>query len=302
MITPEELSLHPRTAEAWAFLGAKYTILNRTLEYILTHFDAQYLRFSEDLFSFASQRPGGLEKALCAFIRYSNEYLVLQARLNKEGKYLHSSYAEVNRTVYQGDVMDRYYLDGLLLSQPLWPNHYRMGLYFQSCLAKVGPAARVLDVPTGPGCYSLLLARHLQFDSLDAFDISPHAIEYASQLLTTATPSGRVNCRVGNVLELEPVPTYDMISCGELLEHLEQPQLLLAKLRALLKPGGTIFLTTAIFAAAIDHIFLLRNVLETQTLLREYFTIESELILPVTLEEYHPGMDRVPINYACVLR
>jgi 2-polyprenyl-3-methyl-5-hydroxy-6-metoxy-1,4-benzoquinol methylase len=302
MITDDTLAAYPLTTRAWDILSRRYVVFQKTLKYLREHFDQPYLEFSEGLMQTVEASPGGLEGALKAFIRYSNEYLVLQARLNKDGRYLHSSYAEVNRSVYQGETMDAYYLDGLFLSQALWPNHYRMGLYFLKYRDCAGPGARVMDVPTGPGFYSLLFARHFQFAQLDSFDISARAIEYTRRILAREKPAGQINLRVANILEGEAAPTYDFICCGELLEHLEDPRLLLAKLKTWLKPGKTLFLTTAIYAAAIDHIFLMRNVGETRALLREFFTIESELILPVTLEDFREDMDRVPINYACVLK
>lgn len=301
MITDETLARYPLTARAWAYVNRRYVIFQGSLKHLRRDFDEDYLSFTEGLMQLVERGGRTLEDALDAFIRYSNEYLVLQARLNKEGRYLHASYAEVNRAVYQSEVMDQYYLDGLFLSQALWPNHFRMTRYFLDCRGCTHPGARVLDVPTGPGMYSLLLARHFAFQRLDSVDISARAVEYARRVLQSASPVGEVRCRVENVFAMEVAPIYDFVCCGELLEHLEDPRALLARLNELIKQDGTLFLTTAIYAAAIDHIYLFRNVAEVRALLDEFFTIRSELILPVTLVEYRDDMDRVPINYACVL-
>ncbi len=44
-------------------------------------------------------------------------------------------------------------------------------------------------------------------------------------------------------LELEPA-SFDLVLCGDIVEHLRDPQAALARLRPLLKPGGRLVLST----------------------------------------------------------
>lgn len=303
MITPEMLARHPRIAAVFGALERRYPLYQKTARHIFAHLDEEYLAFAERLLVALDVAPEAGAARLDAFVAYSQEFLVLQARLAREGRYLYRSYAEVSAHVYQNPRMDRYYLDGLLLSQFLWPNHYRMARSLLDLKDRTGPRAAILDVPCGTGLQSLLLASHFHFARLAAVDVSPFSVAYARRLLEAARgPDARVSIAEGDVFQLAEDPRFDLIVCGELLEHLENPGELLTKLGRLLAPGGSIFLTTAIYAAAIDHIYLFSHVREVRDLLSAQFRIESELVLPASLEAYRPEMEPAPINYACVLR
>jgi cyclopropane fatty-acyl-phospholipid synthase-like methyltransferase len=93
---------------------------------------------------------------------------------------------------------------------------------------------------------------------------------------------------------------WDRVICGELLEHLECPDELLKKLDSLISTEGKIFLTAAIWAASIDHIYLFKSAKEVRELLNKYFKIERELVLNVFSNKKSED-ERTPINYACIL-
>ena len=139
---------------------------------------------------------------------------------------------------------------------------------------------------------------------MDAFDISPHSVEYTKQILDLSKVNlSALNAQVFNLFDMSEKTKYDFIICGELLEHIENPQEALKVLHGLLKPQGRIFLTTAVYAAAIDHIYLFETVGEVREMIyRTGFKTDSELILPLSFKKYDPTMVREPINYACILR
>ncbi len=103
-----------------------------------------------------------------------------------------------------------------------------------------------------------------------------------------------------DVFHLPEDQKYDRLICGELLEHLEQPEELLAKLARLSAPGAKLFVTTAVWAANIDHIYLYSTAQEVRDQLAPYFSLESELVLNVR-DGFGPEDARTPINYACIL-
>ena len=276
----------------------KYPLATGSLKHILSEFDSRYFEFADALLQARfrhSSEDAELDRAVEAFVKYTHEFMVLQMKLRKTKQYLHSSFEEVNQAVYQNSLMNDYYLDGLLLSQVLWPNHYKMLVYFEDFIQSHS-FEQALEVPVGTGVYSWDLIHRSSFKGrLDCFDISSHSIEFAKNLIGD-TPRYEVE----NVFNQDG--SYDLIVCGELLEHLENPQDLLEKLLALLKKDGRVFLTTAIFAAAIDHIYLFRDATEVREMLTQYFAIESELVLPVSLKPHQEGMRDEPINYACILK
>lgn len=307
MITDDQLSVYPNIQFLLNFVKKHYFIYNKTYKYILENFDNKYLDFSEKILNILKKiRPDEKEykDSILSFIKFSHEYLILQGQLNRDGKYLYSTFDEVNENVYQDNKMGDYYLDGLMLSQVLWPNHYKMLQYFMEQNNSTNDTSIILEVPSGTGIYSFLAANNFKFSELHAVDISPFSKAYTEKLLDHLRDGrSKISTILKSVFELDNFNTYDFIISGELLEHLEDPGEFLDRLGRLMKQGGKLFLTTAIWAANIDHIYLFRNVEEVRDMLLKYFsTIESELILPATLKEFTPDMERIPINYACVLK
>jgi 2-polyprenyl-3-methyl-5-hydroxy-6-metoxy-1,4-benzoquinol methylase len=104
-------------------------------------------------------------------------------------------------------------------------------------LAAVGTGKRVLDV----GCSTGYLARPLseRGNTIVGIELDPVAARAAEQFCERVL--------VGDVekmeLPLEP-SSFDVVLCGDVVEHLRDPVASLARLRRFLKPGGRIVLST----------------------------------------------------------
>jgi len=71
------------------------------------------------------------DRAVDNFIALSQEFLNLQAELERTGKYHHGSFQVVKREIYDNPaVMEGRYLPGLLLSQAFWINHQKILRFF----------------------------------------------------------------------------------------------------------------------------------------------------------------------------
>jgi 2-polyprenyl-3-methyl-5-hydroxy-6-metoxy-1,4-benzoquinol methylase len=241
------------------------------------------------------------DKALTDFIALSEEFVRLQVELDATGHYKYSNYEEVRAAVYDNaEVMDNRYLNGLLLSQAFWINHYKMLTYFIDRFCSPGSATgTLLEVPSGTGIFISEFARRNPGWRATAVDLSDSSVAFTRDV--ARLNGARVEARKADIFELPEEARFDRIICGELLEHLEQPELLLAKLARLLEPDGTIFLTTAVWAANIDHIYLYVSAGEARDMIAKYFAIESELVLNVK-DGAGPADERTPINYACIAR
>jgi 2-polyprenyl-3-methyl-5-hydroxy-6-metoxy-1,4-benzoquinol methylase len=90
---------------------------------------------------------------------------------------------------------------------------------------------------------------------------------------------------------------------GEVLEHVEQPELFLRRIAELAADDAFIFITTCINAPAVDHIYLWRTTDELEDMIRDSgLSIVEPLRLPYegkTLEESRD--QQLPINVAYVL-
>jgi len=221
----------------------------------------------------------------------------LQHQLERTGRYACTSYEEARRTIYDRvDVMATTYLHSLLLSHAFWPNHARAFEVFRDRFCAAGTTGRVLEVPTGTGLYVAEFARRNPGWDARGVDLSAAAVELAGRVARHR--GARVELACGDVFEL--AGAYDRVICGELLEHVEDPDALLVRLGALLAPGGRLFLTTAIWAASADHIYLFESAADVRRTLARRFEIVEDWVIPVEADA-SPDAERVPMSYACVL-
>jgi SAM-dependent methyltransferase len=106
-----------------------------------------------------------------------------------------------------------------------------------SFVHSLGDAERALDVGCGDG----RLTAELSALKVCAVDVSPVALE-------------RARLRLGaeaDLLEVDPdapLPLedsrFDLVLCAETLEHVRDVQLLLSEIRRVLRPGGSVAITT----------------------------------------------------------
>jgi 2-polyprenyl-3-methyl-5-hydroxy-6-metoxy-1,4-benzoquinol methylase len=104
-------------------------------------------------------------------------------------------------------------------------------------LAHVPDGARVLDV----GCSSGYLARPLVARGCTVVgnERDPRAAEAAREICSEV--------HVGDVEKMPlPLPpaSFDVVLCGDLIEHLRDPEAFLTRIRPLLRPDGRLVLTT----------------------------------------------------------
>jgi SAM-dependent methyltransferase len=109
--------------------------------------------------------------------------------------------------------------------------------HLRDFVRSLGRAERALDLGCGDGA----LTAELDAAELSAADVSGVALERARRRLG---PEARL-------VELEPdapLPfgdgDFDLVLCAETIEHVRDLQLLLSELRRVLRPGGTLALTT----------------------------------------------------------
>lgn len=214
--------------------------------------------------------PGETELAAAVdgYSRFALEVVRLQVRFERDREYMHKSYVEVAAAVYANETyMRTCYLPGLLLSHYLWPHHFRQMRFFEEVfvgeMVRQG-AEQFYDIGPGTGFYSRLALMGAPHTTGLGFDISPSSQEFAEGHVKAFGAGARYRVELRDVVERPPVPV-DWLICVEVLEHLEDPQMFLAALRGLLRPGGTGFITAALNAPNADHIYLYRTAEEVKT-------------------------------------
>ena len=100
-----------------------------------------------------------------------------------------------------------------------------------------------------------------------------------------AVDRGKVKILEVDFLQFNPDVLFSCIVMGEVLEHVERPELFLEKVAKLAEEDAYIFVTTAVNSPAIDHIYLFRSSEEVEQLMRNCgLEITDKLCLP------HPGV------------
>ena len=224
-------------------------------------------RFDETAARFLTWLEGargeeGLAPTVDAFARFSSDVVLAQARYEASGRYAHASFQTAHDEVYsRRDVMDEY-LWGVYLTNFLWAHHFEiMRFYEDRFLARLPADAAVVEIAPGHGGWGVW-AMHVRPDaSLRGFDISPSSIAIASRIADAAGVGDRVVYEQRNALDLASMEAdvADAVICSFLVEHLETPERLFEVIGKILRPGGRAFITGALTAAQVDHIYEFRR-------------------------------------------
>lgn len=102
--------------------------------------------------------------------------------------------------------------------------------------------ARVLDVGCGGGLLSEALSR--KGAAVTGIDLAAGMVEVAR--LHAAEEGLDIDYRMAaaETLATDPAQSFDVITCMEMLEHVPHPQQMLATLASLVRPGGSVFVST----------------------------------------------------------
>ena len=128
--------------------------------------------------------------------------------------------------------------------QVVYEHYHRYAL-----ASRFATGARVLDLGCGEGFGPALLAAGAR--EVVGIDIDPQTVEHAGAHYSR----GNLHFAIGSMIDSEllaDAPPFDVITCFEALEHVEEQDTLLAVVRRLLAPGG-LFLTSTPDVTVYSH-------------------------------------------------
>jgi hypothetical protein len=136
-----------------------------------------------------------LETAIKGYVRFAIDATRLQMRFAKERQYIAKTYEEAANAVYHNEkYMDTLYLPGTLLSNYLWPHHYRQLCFFRSQFGNMvatSPDKQFADVGVGTGFYSCQMLRINEDTRGEAFDVSDYSLRHAKRMIEAFGVSDR---------------------------------------------------------------------------------------------------------------
>lgn len=255
---------------------------------------------------FLGNKGISIDYAIGAYLKMCDSMLRCQIGFMRTGRYPVDSAAAAKLAVYESDSEMLSYMVGLGISQFLWPTHYKIFGFFKDAIREASSStASYLEI--GPG-HGLLLEYALNacpsMARVVAIDISPTSLELTKSIVQLFMPhTENLSFILGDVTQEDLGDGFDFITMGEVLEHVEQPQLLLRRLRSLLSPQGKAFISTCVNCPAIDHVFQFDRIEEIREMLvSSGLRIVRDMPLPVedmTVEEAESR--RITINYCALL-
>lgn len=270
------------------------------------HFFAEAEAFAEQYTKYLESQDIPLEYAVKAYLKMGHEMLKLQIAFMKTHEYHIDSAAQANEEIYSSEPTMKSYMIGLAMSQFLWPTHYAMHRFLSDAVA--GGASRIksyLDIGPGHGLSLNNAVLTLPADTrFSAVDISPVSMKITQSIMEYFHPGKDiVSYYTLDMLDLDLEDSFDFITMGEVIEHVEHPERLLTKLRNLLSADGKAFISTCVDCPALDHVYHFRSVDQIRDMLTACgLHIESELVLPVEDLPIHEIMERrITINYCAIL-
>ena len=256
----------------------------------------------------ASRSQDDLETELEAFATVSMDFLRLQARFMRTGKYAREGgAAELVEELYNDESkMKGYYLDGLALTYALWPNHARMITFMaESFLPRLRPGDRVAEVGVGHGLLAALMFDAVPDLQYVGVDISQSSLDYAgAALVGTGVDANRISmvhadAMSGDLVRLGGDAGFDAVVCCEVVEHVDKPDVMLTALSEALAPARPGFVSTVANMEADDHVYLYSDVDEIRSMLATTgWAVLQDLpnVLPGG-EDWDP----LPVNYSAVV-
>jgi hypothetical protein len=248
-----------------------------------------------------SERLGGTPAR--SLVEYTVAYLKEQIRFLQTQEYAHADFESARREVYDNpEVMEGFYLDGLMLTHAFWPIHFDIHHMFRDeFVSRIADAGVGAEFGFGHGLYlrDVLEARPHTFAR--GYDISAYAKTYATRLLRESGVSeDRFALGFADVREPFPVAPGELSWAifAEIMEHIPDPLHSLQLLRTCMAPRAPVFITTVLNSNAIDHMTLFREFEEVRAMIRAAgFSILAEREFKVA--DYATGKDP-SVDVVCV--
>lgn len=257
---PENQHLVPAFLE---FMADNYPIYYKSVAIAKKNQPVLFDRYATILLQWATNYLGKatMQTLLDGYITFTTHMNEHQKSYEQRGFYLNKSYKHAAEHVYQNQEFMSLYHWGVYTNTFLWSHHLTLCEFFERhFLQNLGSQPiRLLDLGCGSGLWHLLGLTQLPQASVVALDISETSIHLAKGMAKANGFENKVIYQQKDALTTVWDQPFDAaISCF-LLEHLEQPQLLLENLARNVQTRGLVFVTVGLTAAELDHIFEFRR-------------------------------------------
>ena len=239
------------------------------------------------------------------FCRYYADFTIEQNRLQRayirSGNYSCGTHEHANKLVYQQDERMRCYMIAAVITQFFWPHHLSVFQFFlhEFVQKNAEGVETVIEFAPGHGFFGRKALEIWSEASLTGIDISRESVETSRKMGSSTPMASRLNYIVGNALDWRGRKASRVIA-GELLEHLDQPQMLMDSIYNSLLPGGCAFVTAAITAAQMDHVWEFKDTKEVFAMATKA-GLELKSFIEKAPKVIQKNTDKIPRVLAMVL-
>lgn len=269
-------------------------------------FNQDFELFLEEYIGYLNKNSMTIEYGIDAYLKMVNDMFKSQIKFMRTGKYPVINTTEAIDNVYNDKTEMLSYMIGLALSQYLWSTHYEMFNHLKEELRiNTKEIKNYLEIGPGHGLFLKNAIDILDEDTnMTAIDISPISLEVSKSIIEYFYPNKNIKFINEDMLKLDLDSNCDFIVMGEVIEHVETPELLLKKISKLLSQNGKAFLSTCVNCPAIDHVYHFHTVDEIRDMFKRCgLKIVSEKVLPVeNLPMCEIEDKKITINYSAIVQ
>lgn len=244
-----------------------------------------------------------LDDAIKSYVLMCKDMLKLQIAFSKTGQYPKDDGAV--DALYEDRKSMTSYMVGLGLSQFLWRSHYQIFQFFKKHINAQGSLTNYLEIGPGHGLFFNQALESMPAEvKKTVLDLSPISLDITRSIIAFFKPEVQDIVYLNqDVLDFKNEGLYDFITMGEVLEHLDRPDLLLRKLNEMLAENGTAFISTCANCPAVDHKYHFKTLDEIRMMIIDHgFDIKDELFIPAeALPMEQIVQKKLTINYCAML-
>ena len=199
----------------------------------------------ENLLSYYEQRLNlSIEDQVQCYLKFLHKNLEETKFFLEHHHYRYATFEEVKNQVYFNEDYMQKYMVGLAISSYLWGTHISARKVFSHYLNQLQKNKELsyLEVGPGHGEYFLRAIKSEAFGRCVGIDISPTSCKMTQEIVASHTDFTKADFLCKDFLAFQTEEKYDLITMGEVLEHVERPLEFLKKSRVLLNGGGGNFL------------------------------------------------------------
>lgn len=230
------------------------------LDRYLTKLTQDEIKMLDTIIEYFKSKNETIASIADAYLLIVQSYIEEQYYFMNTGHYRYSKYEEVCNLVYYNHEYMHKYMLMQNISHYLFKNHLSITRYIkQFYISNPNLYGKYLEVGPGYGGYFLLAMIYTNMDYYYGIDLSETSVNGSIDFIKKNIDKNNFNITLHNFFDCDIVDKYNFIVSTEVLEHVENPEKFLCKFTDILENDGMAFVTTAINAPALDHIYLFKN-------------------------------------------